>query len=65
MWDDENYYLVAYDAEEEIIKRFRVDKKLNDILSSLDLDVDMYCTGKTASMAALILVYGKRVTDLS
>ena len=23
MWDDENYYLVAYDAEEEIIKHFR------------------------------------------
>lgn len=28
MWDDENYYLVAYDAEEEIIKHFRVDKML-------------------------------------
>ncbi len=26
MWDDENYYLVAYDSEEEKIKHYRVDK---------------------------------------
>ena len=25
-WDDENYYLIAYDSEEEKIKHFRVDK---------------------------------------
>lgn len=25
-WDDENYYLVAYDSEEETIKHYRVDK---------------------------------------
>ncbi len=25
-WDDENYYLVAYDSEAEMIKHFRVDK---------------------------------------
>ena len=25
-WDDENYYLVAYDAEAEMIKHYRVDK---------------------------------------
>lgn len=28
-WDDENYYLVAYDSKEEIIKHFRVDKMLS------------------------------------
>ncbi len=28
MWDDENYYLVAYDAEDDLIKHFRVDKML-------------------------------------
>lgn len=30
-WDDENYYLVAYDAEAQLIKHYRVDKmvKLN------------------------------------
>ena len=26
IWDDENYYLVAYDADEERIKHYRVDK---------------------------------------
>ena len=29
MWDDENYYLVAYSAEDCKIKHFRVDKMLN------------------------------------
>ena len=28
-WDDENYYLVAYDDTENIIKHFRVDKMLH------------------------------------
>ncbi|MEE1314545.1 MAG: WYL domain-containing protein [Faecalimonas sp.] len=28
-WDDENYYLVAYDSAEEKIKHYRVDKMLN------------------------------------
>ena len=28
MWDDEYYYLVAYDAEDNIIKHYRVDKML-------------------------------------
>ena len=26
MWDDENYYLVAYDSKDGVIKHFRVDK---------------------------------------
>ena len=26
MWDDENYYMIAFDHDEEIIKHFRVDK---------------------------------------
>ncbi|MDD3217548.1 MAG: WYL domain-containing protein [Lachnospiraceae bacterium] len=28
-WDDENYYLIAYEDKEECIKHFRVDKMLN------------------------------------
>ena len=28
-WDDENYYLVAYDSAEEKIKHFRVDKMMH------------------------------------
>lgn len=26
LWDDENYYLIAFDKKEELIKHFRVDK---------------------------------------
>lgn len=33
MWDDENYYLIAYDSNEERIKYFRVDKMLHIRLS--------------------------------
>ena len=29
MWDDENYYLVGYDAESGLIKHYRVDKMVN------------------------------------
>ena len=29
MWDDENYYLVGYDAEDDKIKHYRVDKMAN------------------------------------
>lgn len=28
-WDDENYYMIAYDSEEDKIKHFRVDKMLH------------------------------------
>lgn len=35
-WDDENYYLVAYDSENKQIRHYRVDKmdKLNEVPSS-------------------------------
>lgn len=29
IWDDENYYMVGYDSDAEMIKHFRVDKMLN------------------------------------
>ena len=32
-WDDENYYLIAYDDEAEMIKHYRVDKMLKIELS--------------------------------
>lgn len=28
-WDDENYYLIAYDSQEDTIKHFRVDKMMS------------------------------------
>lgn len=33
-WDDENYYLVAFDGVEDKIKHFRVDKMLNIALTT-------------------------------
>ncbi|MBQ9814871.1 MAG: WYL domain-containing protein [Lachnospiraceae bacterium] len=33
MWDDENYYLVAYDSADDIIKHYRVDKMLKIVVS--------------------------------
>ena len=36
MWDDENYYLVAFDADENMIKHYRVDKMIH--LQALDVD---------------------------
>lgn len=32
-WDDDNYYLIAYDSESEIMKHYRVDKMLHIELS--------------------------------
>ncbi len=59
VWQDENYYMIAYDAEEEIIKHFRVDKMMKakvvadeERLGSMhfrDFDLDSYL-GKTFSM---------------
>ena len=34
MWDDENYYLIAYNAEDGTIRHYRVDKMLN--ISTVD-----------------------------
>ena len=34
-WDDEKYYLVAYDAGDDLIKHYRVDKMLN--IESFDI----------------------------
>ena len=35
MWDDENYYLVAYDAEDQRIKHYRVDKMVHLSITGL------------------------------
>lgn len=32
-WDDVNYYLIAYDSNEGIIKHFRVDKMLYNMIT--------------------------------
>ncbi len=35
MWDDENYYLVAFDSEDQKIKHYRVDKMMHPSITKL------------------------------
>lgn len=37
-WDDENYYLVGFDSEKQMIKHYRVDKMLKIKMSKEDRD---------------------------
>ena len=37
-WDNENYYLIGYDTDADIIKHFRVDKMLNIELTGQERD---------------------------
>ena len=54
-WDDENYYMVAFDSEAGIIKHYRVDK-MTDI-STLDQARD----GLEAFKALDMAVYARKV----
>ena len=54
-WDDENYYMVAFDSEAGIIKHYRVDK-MTDI-STLEEHRD----GKAAFEALDMAVYARKV----
>ena len=44
LWDDENYYLVAYDTDEKIVKHFRVDKMMNITMTSSNRSGKEYFT---------------------
>lgn len=55
MWDDENYYLLAYDAAAGHIKHYRVDKMTE--ISALD----RFRQGKEAFQALDMSTYSKRV----
>jgi predicted DNA-binding transcriptional regulator YafY len=57
-WDDENYYLIGYESESNLVKHYRVDKMLHisetdmprdglDVFESIDIAV---YTGKFFSM---------------
>lgn len=37
-WDDENYYLIAYDAEADLLKHFRVDKMEDIVVEQARVD---------------------------
>ena len=52
-WDDENYYLIAYDEDADCIKHFRVDK-----LKSIQV-LDIKRTGKEAFKAFNLAKYAK------
>jgi len=54
-WDDENYYLVAYDSEAGIIKHYRVDK-MTDISTTEEVR-----DGLEAYKALDMAVYAKKV----
>ncbi len=54
-WDDENYYLVAYDSDADIIKHYRVDK-MTDI-STMDEERD----GKERFESLDMGTYAKKV----
>ena len=54
-WDDENYYLVAYDAAEEKIKHYRVDKMVRiRLLETARTGQDVFAKFDTA-------VYSKKI----
>ena len=55
MWDDENYYMLAWDAEEERMKHFRVDKM--SAISALDSPRP----GKAAFAGTDMSAYSKKV----
>ena len=54
-WDDENYYLIAFDSYNKIIKHFRVDKMLNINANSKKREGKQEC--RSFDMA----VYAKKV----
>ena len=54
-WDDENYYMVAFDSETGIIKHFRVDKMID--IEAIDEPRD----GKDAYDALDMAVYARKV----
>lgn len=54
-WNDENYYLVAYDSVERMIKHFRVDKMLNITVT------DEKREGKSLFQTFDMAVYAKKM----
>ena len=67
MWDDENYYLVAFDAEDQRIKHYRVDKMLH--LSIVDNDREGQEQFRAFSLPkytkSLFGMYGGELTEVT
>ena len=65
-WNDENYYMIAFDAQADIIKHYRVDK-MEDIrvLSSVRRGQDVFERFDTALYARRVFgMYGGEVTQV-
>lgn len=58
MWDDENYYMVAFDGESETIKHYRVDKMRRITLENIPRD------GKENFEKFDMAVYAKKVFNM-
>ena len=70
MWDDENYYLVAYDASDGIIKHYRVDKMIRIEVTGEKRDGQeafrrFHLPGYTKSLFGMFGGETKRVTLLA
>ena len=65
-WDDENYYLIAFDAEADKIKHYRVDKMRNiDILEDKRLGKDHFKAFDMASYSKMNFgMFGGRQTKV-
>lgn len=61
-WDDQNYYLIAYDEEADLIKHYRVDKmKYTDVLSQTRLGKEKFKDFDLAAFAKKTFgMYGGR-----
>jgi predicted DNA-binding transcriptional regulator YafY len=57
-WDDENYYLIAYDSEAERIKHYRVDKMLDIEVTDEERD------GMEAYEGLDMAVYSRKVFSM-
>lgn len=57
-WNDENYYMIAYDKEAKLIKHYRVDK-----MGSIEITCDA-CDGRKAFEKFDIAGYAKRVFSM-
>ena len=66
-WDDENYYLVGYDAEKEMIKHYRVDKMQDTrIIDRKRLGRDRFEDFDLAAFARKTFgMYGGQDTDVT
>lgn len=58
-WDDENYYLVGYDSDAQMIKHYRVDKMLKIQMSEEEREVTLLADNSLAGV--IIDRFGKDV----